>query len=72
LAFLMAVQEALVPEVGLLVLDEPSMHLDERGKASLAELLAETGRRLSVGESQVWVSDHAIELEPAFGATVRL
>lgn len=72
LAFLMAVQEALVPDVGLLVLDEPSMHLDERGKASLAELLMETGRRLSVGESQVWVSDHAIELEPAFGATVRL
>lgn len=72
LAFLMAVQEALVPDVGLLVLDEPSMHLDVAGKASLAELLTETGRRLITGESQVWVSDHAIELEPAFGAAVRL
>lgn len=72
LAFLMAVQEALVPDVGLLVLDEPSMHLDVAGKASLAELLMDTGRRLSQAESQVWISDHAIELEPAFGATVRL
>jgi len=72
LAFLMAVQEALVPDVGLLVLDEPSMHLDLAGKASLAELLTEAGQRLSVGESQIWVSDHAIELEPSFGVTVRL
>jgi DNA repair exonuclease SbcCD ATPase subunit len=72
LAFLMAVQEALVPDVGLLVLDEPSMHLDSEGKESLAELLTETGRRLSSGETQVWVSDHAHELEPAFGAVLKL
>ena len=72
LAFLMAVQSALVPDVGLLVLDEPSMHLDPEGKESLAELLADTGRRLSSGDAQVWVSDHAHELEPAFGAVLKL
>lgn len=72
LAFLMAVQTALVPDVGLLVLDEPSMHLDAEGKESLAELLRDAGQRLGGGESQIWVVDHAMELAPALGSVLNL
>ncbi len=72
LAFLMAVQTALVPDVGLLVLDEPSMHLDTEGKESLAELLRDAGQRLGGGGNQIWLVDHAMELEPALGSVLKL
>lgn len=59
LAFLIAAQKLLVPEVGLLFLDEPSLHLDEESKESLAELLQSMAGRLQSSGHQVWVVDHA-------------
>ena len=70
-AFLLAVQKLLVPEVAFLVLDEPSLHLDLEGKESLKEMFISMAERLGNSESQIWVCDHAPELEPAFGNIIR-
>ena len=71
-AFLLAVQKLLVPEVAFLVLDEPSLHLDLEGKDNLKEMLISMGARLGNSESQIWICDHAPELEPAFGNIIRI
>jgi exonuclease SbcC len=71
-AFLMAVQRRLVKEVGLLVLDEPSVHVDPEGVESLAELLRSLQIQLQNTETQVWVSDHNPILENCFGKTLKL
>ena len=71
IAFLMAIQQLVVPEVSFLVLDEPSNHLDPEGKEQLKDLLTGLSERLQNSESQVWVCDHAVELEPAFGKVIR-
>lgn len=65
LAFLMAVQRHLVPDVGLLVLDEVSNHLDQEGVESLAELLRSMGSRLQNSDHQIWVVDHRPEIAGA-------
>jgi exonuclease SbcC len=57
-AFLMAVQKRLVPEVGLLVLDEPSVHIDEKGVESLSDLLSDASQTLQNAGMQIWVVDH--------------
>lgn len=62
LAFLMAVQEVLVPDVGLLVLDEVSDSLDQEGVESLADLLAGMEGRLHNSDHQLWVVDHRPEI----------
>ena len=72
LAFLMAVQQALVPDVGLLVLDEPSAGLDQEGVASLAEFLQLMGQRLGNTEQQIIIVDHKPELEAFLGKTLVL
>jgi len=71
-AFLLAVQKLLVPEVAFLCLDEPSLHLDSDGKESLKEMLIGLSGRLGNTQSQIWICDHAPELEPAFGSVIRL
>jgi len=71
-AFLLAVQQLIIPEVGFLVLDEPSVHVDEPGVESIKELLLSLGDQLSSAESQVIVCDHNKALEPAFGETIRI
>lgn len=38
ISFLIAIQQILLPNLGFLVLDEPSQHLDEQGTDSLREL----------------------------------
>lgn len=57
-AFLLAIQQLVIPDVGLLILDEPSMHLDEAGVDSLREMLQNIGKRLEGIEAQVIVCDH--------------
>jgi DNA repair exonuclease SbcCD ATPase subunit len=71
-AFLMAVQQLIVPEVAFLVLDEPSLHLDAEGQESLKDLLIGMAPQLGNAQSQVWVCDHAVALEPAFGKIIRV
>ena len=66
LAFLLAVGEILVPEVGLLVLDEPTLSLDEEGVESLAQFLTELNTKLENTDYQVWVVDHHPALMPCF------
>lgn len=71
-AFLMAVQKRLVPEVGLLVLDEPSTHVDAEGIESLAGLLGEAQQELINTESQIWVVDHAPAIRTALTKYIEL
>ena len=61
-----------MPELGFLVLDEPSMHLDDESKENLKELLMNIGQQLENTDMQILVCDHAKELEPAFINTIKL
>ena len=72
IAFLLAVQKLLIPEVGLLVLDEPSTHLDQDSVEALKELLMGMAQTLQNSEHQVWVVDHHEVLQTAFGSCLRL
>ena len=72
IAFLMAVQKEIVPEIAFLVLDEPSLHLDADGRENLRDLLANMGPQLGNSESQIWVCDHAPELASALGSIIQL
>lgn len=71
-AFLLSVQQLLMPELGLLVLDEPSTHLDAEGVESLKELLLNMSQTLHNAQHQVWIVDHQPALEPALGACLRV
>jgi DNA repair exonuclease SbcCD ATPase subunit len=71
-AFLMALQQLILPEVSFLVLDEPSVHLDQPGVESLRDLLVELGQHLQSGEAQVIVCDHNEALQPSFQNVIRL
>lgn len=64
-AFLMAVQQRLVKEVGLLVLDEPSTHLDKAGVEEVVSFLQGLQQTLQQTEHQIWVVDHTPEMERA-------
>jgi DNA repair exonuclease SbcCD ATPase subunit len=71
-AFLLAVQRLIIPDVGFLVLDEPSQHVDDAGVESLKDLLSTLGETLGSLEAQVWVCDHKPELTMAYGSTITL
>lgn len=71
-AFLIAVQQRLVSEVGLLVLDEPSTHVDQAGVESLAELLSSLSSQLGNTETQIIVSDHHPMLRTCFSKVLEL
>lgn len=72
IAMLLAVQSILLPEVGLLVLDEPSNHMDEEGVERLRDLLFAVGKHLGNGNMQMIVCDHREALMSAFGHVIRL
>jgi len=72
IAFLLAVQRLIIPETGLLVLDEPSNHLDSESRESLAGLLRDIGDKFASTEMQIIVCDHSPELAQAFQKTIRL
>lgn len=71
-AFLLAVQKLIIPEVGLLVLDEPSVHLDAEGVESLVELFANLSSILSNSDSQVIICDHHPTLARAMGTVIEI
>lgn len=72
IAFLLAVQQLVVPEIGFLVLDEPSLHLDEKCRNDLKDLLVGLSEQLRNSEAQVFVADHSPDLRPAFQRLIQL
>lgn len=72
LAMLIAVQVTLIPDVGLLVLDEPSSHIDAEGVASMAAMLARLGKVWENSDIQMIVVDHNPALISSFDKTLDL
>ena len=70
IAFLLAIHSSVIPDVGLLLLDEPSMHLDDEGVSQLLDMLTTLGQ--VTGGTQVIVCDHNPALVPAFDKIVQL
>jgi ABC-type glutathione transport system ATPase component len=71
-AFLMAVQQHMVPDVGLLVLDEPTTSVDEEGRVAIAEFLVGLGKELSNTDMQIWVCDHSTEVQQVISCKIEL
>lgn len=72
MSFLLAVQRLLVPDLGFLCLDEPSMHIDEEGKEAMRDMFISLGAQMAHGESQIWISDHSDILATAYDKTITL
>lgn len=72
ICFLKAVQQLIIPNIGLLSLDEPSVHLDDSSVEQLRELLETMGRTLQNTGAQVIVCDHNKILESSFSSKVSL
>jgi DNA repair exonuclease SbcCD ATPase subunit len=72
IAFLLALHRLVVPDVGLLVLDEPSTHLDAEGVESLANMLTSLGAVMKDGGCQVFVVDHNEALTRAFTSGIKI
>lgn len=72
LAFILAVQQLIVADLGFVTLDEPSTHLDEEGVDSLRNLLEKVRDVFADSEHQLWVCDHNPKLESAFDTIVKL
>lgn len=66
LSFLMALQQTLCPGINFMALDEPSNHLDEDSRETLADLLEHYGAELAKTQGQLWVVDHSKILQRAF------
>jgi DNA repair exonuclease SbcCD ATPase subunit len=62
-AFLLALQQIMIPEVGLLVLDEPTTHLSASGREGFRDLLEDMRATLKRTECQVIVCDHCEEVK---------
>lgn len=72
ISFLLAGQRLIIPDVGLLVLDEPSASLDVESKDALARMFLDIGDKMAGSEFQIWVCDHSPELQQAFQKTINL
>jgi len=72
LAFILAVQQLVVAELGFVTLDEPSTHLDEEGVDSLCNLLKKVRDVFADSEHQLWVCDHNPKLDIAFDKILKL
>lgn len=72
IAFQLAIQKIICPDLGFLVLDEPSTHLDAESIEALSTLLENIGVMLSGQNGQVWIIDHNSIVDRAFTTTVRL
>jgi exonuclease SbcC len=68
-ATLRAIHSLVVPNVGLLVLDEPTTHLDSDAKLAMAEMLRRIGNE---GGLQILVCDHDPILIDAFTSTIEI
>lgn len=72
IAFLIALQELVLPELGLLILDEPSTHLDDEWVGAVRDLITSIGKYATNTDSQIWICDHNVQLIPAFDTTIQL
>lgn len=72
LALLIACQQIVLPELGLLVLDEPSSHIDDEGIASMRDMFGELTTVMDSADMQLVIVDHNVNLMSAFGKTIRL
>jgi exonuclease SbcC len=68
-ATLRAIHAMIMPNVGLLVLDEPTTHLDEEAKRSMADMLQKIGDE---GTLQMIVCDHSPTLIDAFSDRIEI
>jgi len=72
IAFLLSVQQELVPDIGFQTFDEPSTHLDEDGVERLCSMFKSLQDLLRCIDHQVWVCDHNPLLEESFSTTLNL
>ena len=72
LALLIACQQLILPEVGLLVLDEPSSHMDAEGVDSLKELFLQMTSIFHSSETQLITVDHNPSLVAALEKVIQL
>lgn len=72
IALLLSIQKRITPEVGLLVLDEPSNHLDATGVDSLNELLMSLTTQLKNEGAQVIVCDHNQVITASISSVLQL
>jgi DNA repair exonuclease SbcCD ATPase subunit len=72
LAFLLALHQVLIPEVGLLVLDEPTTHLSKAGREGFRDLLEDMRPVLQRTECQVLVCDHCDEVQSSLDKKIIL
>lgn len=71
-ATLIAIQKIICPELGFLVLDEPSTHLDDNSVEALATMLIELQKILKASKSQIWFVDHNKNLERCCNKIIQL
>ena len=72
LALLLACQQLILPDVGLLVLDEPTSHVDQAGVESMRALFQEMSSLLANAGMQIVVVDHNADLQAGFTKTTVL
>ena len=72
LALLLSCQQVILPEVGLLVLDEPSSHIDAEGVENMRDLFLSLQDILNNADMQVVMVDHNEKLMTAFDKTIEL
>lgn len=72
LALLLSCQQVILPEVGLLVLDEPSSHIDAEGVENMRDLFLSLQDILHNSDMQVIMVDHNEKLMTAFDKTIKL
>lgn len=72
IATLLAAQRSILPEVGLLILDEPSSHVDADGVESMRDMFAGLAGLLENADMQLFVVDHNPDLTAAFNNLIKL
>lgn len=72
IALLMASQQIILPDVGLLVLDEPTSHVDTLGVTAMRNMFQEITSVLRSTGMQLIVVDHNEELQSGFSKVITL
>lgn len=72
IAILIATQQSILPEVGLLILDEPSSHIDAEGVEHMRDMFMGLDSILENTNMQLICVDHNTVLSSAFDKTIEL
>jgi DNA repair exonuclease SbcCD ATPase subunit len=72
IAFMLAVQATELRNVGLLILDEPSNHVDANGVEALVDMFTELYGYLAGNNMTVFICDHKVEMRRAFQDTITI